>query len=79
MIFCARATRGLRRPSLDACSGDHTSRLAENAGAGEELSSALAWPVSRHSPWLLSYEAPRHLIAIRYRLFVPPSALYCSG
>jgi hypothetical protein len=29
MIFCARATRGRGLPSLDARSGDHTSRLAE--------------------------------------------------
>jgi hypothetical protein len=29
MIFCARATRGLKRPSLDARSGDQSAPIPE--------------------------------------------------
>jgi hypothetical protein len=39
MIFCARATRGLRRPSLDARSGDQLAPIPE------ERTSKLGWVI----------------------------------
>jgi hypothetical protein len=52
----------MKRWSLDARNGDHTSRLLNT---GKELSPDIVWPVSlvppvapvsRHGPWPLSYE-----------------------
>ena len=50
MIFCARATRGRRLPSLDARSGrsisPHPRRITSEVGGWRQKEGRVAWPSS---------------------------------